>query len=269
MFNRINSALVSSALYAVAAEKGAEGNTKDHKPSKDEQRIASLVDEAIRSSKEHGPKLKTAACAAFLAGILNGGWNEFNRLVKNVSEQDAEGIRFFVVNCTKRFGAIFEFKSGEKQGESTAQLMPVKYSRTNGYATQKASEIANVDEQEVSKAFASIRAKLKDTGEKGLMEIKFGPNRDTGTDDGGTVYDWQADFARAMERIASKGGPKARLEQAVKAAGIDANHKPNIEGKWKDTTKALEEARKAAEAAQKRVELLEKQAKEMPADPAE
>ena len=259
MNNRLNSLMLGStvpvgAAFAAHAEAKAGKPDKVDNEAKALKRVSSLVDEAIKSSLEHGPKLRRAAIAAFLMGVLNGGWNEFNRLNKSVTEQDAEGIRFFVVNVTNHHGVAF---MNEKEGKATPKMIPVKYSRKEGYATRSAGGIEGVDSEEQKKAFAKIRSDLENLGEDRLFADKkyaFAPNRQNDETGGTESYDWQEDLKKALERIASKGAPKARLEAAAKGAGLDANHKPNIEGKWKDKSiKAddVEKLRKQLEAAEK------------------
>lgn len=265
MLNRLNvnyldATSLSSIAYAAKAEAMAGNAKAPDNSEKAAKRVSGMVDEAIKSSHEHGPKLKKAAIASFLMGVLNGGWTEFNRLVREVTEQDAEGIRFFVVNVTNVHGVAF---MNEKEGKPSPKMIPVKYSRKEGYSTRSAGGIEGIDAGEQKIAFAKIRADLEKIGEDRMYSAKradgklvyaFGPNR-TSDDNGGTEsYDWQDDLKKALERIASKGAPKARLEAAAKGAGLDANHKPNIEGKWKDkSVKAddVEKLRKQLEAAEK------------------
>lgn len=239
MLNRLNSlmlgsTIVSGATYSPVREAASKAASEPAKGEKDntkklESEISNKVDIAIRSSQDHGPKLQEAANASFWYGIVHGGWNEFNRLMKGVTGGDFEAIRFFVANVTNAIGVAF---MNETTGKATAKMLPVAWTQTKGFHTRDIStdaKLEGVDLEEVKTAFAKIRKDMADGGIESLKQYKLAPNRQTGAGTGES-YDWQEDLKKFLERAASKGAPRAQLDQIAKFN--DGEHKPDIAGKY-------------------------------------
>jgi hypothetical protein len=154
--------------------------------------VNGLVDNAIKSSKDHFKILQAATVASVLFAAEHGQCGPLTRLHKDVSSSDAEGIRIFIVNMTEKFGFVITGQDGKERKSSF-----LKFSRTEGFS------LLTSENETIVKDLKAHKAGLIKAGEDELSKLPFGKmDRDAAMAE---AFDSVATVKRAVMTLARHG----------------------------------------------------------------
>ena len=210
--------------------------------------INTVVDTAIKSSKDHGKTLLSAAVKTTLFAATFGQVGPLTRLFKEVSGHDAEGIRLFIVNLNAKYAPKVTGEDGEDRPISF-----LKYKRGEGFSLNSSAN------ENAAKAIKAMKTAVIKAGEPGLSALAMAaPDRE-----GRAERDFNAFevVKRAIKTLARNGD--ASLARAVnKVLGNNGMTVGEIDdlAKANDPRAKLIEAEKKAEALRNQIAKMESSA---------
>lgn len=184
-----------------------------------EKNVFTSVREAVASSTNNVKLLKTATVNAILFAAQVGRVDALNELFSGVASNDAEGIRLYVVNMTRAYGAAITADNGNER--------KISFLAFNGRDNKWS--INNKGNPETVEAAAATRAAVVKADISGLMDIVFGKvrnevNNATAREFG--IEDFEKAIANVLVKAAKNGIPASRIMQYNRL--LDKDFKVNV-----------------------------------------
>ena len=194
----------------------------------------------IKSSKDHLKVLKTAAALSVLVLVEHGVIEPLNKMFKEGSNHDAEGIRMFIRNIHKAHG--WKTERGIEQG-------PIAFTKDRGWFVR--------NNDPLQPQIAESKARIVKAGEAGLMQFDTG-DRSEINNRAAREFDFDTGLAAYLKRAAKEGTSVVLLK---KVNSLIDEHARLTNAEIEEAALATSKALKAAQ--EKVARLAPKVAKQM------